>query len=134
DEAVELTRGEGGADAAALEILPGETVSVLSVSQDDMTFVEGTDYTASVSGGTLRITWLENGARPAEGSAYTVEVAYCPQPRIAGVEKHATPSISGGAGTSASTEIVDGYSALSDADLALANTGGVALDGQFRWI
>ncbi|HLI52404.1 MAG TPA: hypothetical protein VKU87_11435 [Thermomicrobiaceae bacterium] len=82
-------------------------------------YVKGTDFTSSGN----EITWISSN-RPNENKTYDVwyETEYCGWhnvPFFAGVEKQAAPDSNGfGVWTSHGDMSVDGYSAISDADVA----------------
>jgi hypothetical protein len=92
--------------------------------------VVGTDYNFAFSGhdssgyvNEISITWLPGGSHPKNGVSYNVTYAKvdCGDPTIAGVEKHVAPTQNSQANsTNSSQTSVDGYTAVSECDMALA--------------
>jgi len=97
-----------------------------------ITYTEGTDFKVNYVTGA--IDWSLAGAEPPTNAQYTVTytTAVCPDPVISGVEKHVSPSQNGQANSTSSAQTtVDGYTAVSGCDMALAQdqaTLGCAFD------
>ena len=140
DYTQQFTRGSqpGTADSMWLEVpfqqRRPHVINAVVIEQASFIF-PSSSYTWQYNPGTLwlAIDWSPSGPEPIGGLQYTVTVIYdCPAPRIAGVEKHTVGTV--GALTSSATEMIDGYTAVPQYDVALADDGGAILEGQSRWV